>query len=76
MQRLKRGAATPEALLTRGGMANLKSALASPERQIILDALEKCAGNQTYAAELLGMPRRTLVAKLAAYNIPRPRKRG
>ncbi len=56
--------------------APLRSELEALERQRIVDALEKCAGNQTYAAELLGMPRRTLVTKLAAYNIPRPRKRG
>jgi len=55
--------------------APLRSELEALERQRIVDALEKCAGNQTYAAELLGMPRRTLVTKLAAYNIPRPRKR-
>ncbi len=54
----------------------LRDELEALERQRIVDALEKCAGNQTYAAELLGMPRRTLVTKLAAYNIPRPRKRG
>ncbi|MFO0609933.1 MAG: sigma 54-interacting transcriptional regulator [Polyangiales bacterium] len=56
--------------------APLRSELEALERQRIVDALEKCAGNQTYAAELLGMPRRTLVTRLAAYNIPRPRKRG
>ncbi len=55
--------------------APLRSELEAIERQRIVDALERCAGNQTHAAELLGMPRRTLVAKLAAYNIPRPRSR-
>lgn len=43
------------------------------ERQRIIDALAACNGNQTRAAERLHMPRRTLVAKLAAYAIPRPR---
>jgi two-component system response regulator AtoC len=43
------------------------------ERARILDGLATCNGNQTRAAELLGMPRRTLVHKLAAYAIPRPR---
>jgi DNA-binding NtrC family response regulator len=42
------------------------------ERQSILDALERCAGNQTRAAELLGIPRRTFSKKLSAYNVPRP----
>ncbi len=45
-----------------------------PERQKILDALEKCAGNQTRAARLLGISRNTLLARLDAYGIARPRK--
>ncbi len=53
----------------------LRGEIEALERQRIVDALERSAGNQTQAATLLGMPRRTLVAKLAAYNIPRPRKR-
>jgi DNA-binding NtrC family response regulator len=44
------------------------------ERQRIIDALAECASNQTRAAELLGMPRRTLVYKLDHYGIPRPQK--
>ena len=54
----------------------LRHEIEALERQRIVDALEQSAGNQTQAATLLGMPRRTLVAKLVAYNIPRPRKRG
>ncbi|MEQ8277136.1 MAG: sigma 54-interacting transcriptional regulator [Deltaproteobacteria bacterium] len=45
------------------------------ERQRILDALEKTAGNQTRAAALLGIGRRTLTTKLTKYGIRRPRKR-
>jgi len=45
------------------------------ERQSILDALDRCAGNQTRAAELLGISRRTLVTRLNEFDIPRPRKR-
>lgn len=44
------------------------------ERQRIVEALAACAGNQSRAAMLLGMPRRTFVAKLAMYEIPRPQK--
>ena len=44
------------------------------ERQRILDALEECGGNQTKAAQLLNMPRRTFVKRLDAYKIARPRK--
>lgn len=44
------------------------------ERRRIVEALAACAGNQSRAAMLLGMPRRTFVAKLAMYAIPRPQK--
>jgi two-component system, NtrC family, response regulator AtoC len=46
------------------------------ERRRISEALEQCAGNQTRAAAVLGISRRTLVTRLAEYNFPRPRKRG
>ena len=65
----------PAPAVTHSSGAPLRSELEAIERQRIVDALERCAGNQTHAAELLGMPRRTLVAKLVAYNIPRPRSR-
>jgi len=45
------------------------------ECQRIMEALEQCAGNQTRAANLLGMSLRTLVNRLAEHDIPRPRKR-
>ncbi len=44
------------------------------ERQRIADALARCAGNQTKAAALLGISRRTLVTRLGDYGLPRPRK--
>ena len=44
------------------------------ERERIVAALQACHGNQTRAAAYLKMPRRTLVSKLTAYEIPRPRK--
>ncbi len=51
-------------------------ALASmSERDRIIFALERSAGNQTRAAEFLGISRRTLVSRLAEYSLPRPRKR-
>jgi DNA-binding NtrC family response regulator len=52
----------------------LRTEIEALERKRILDALDACAGNQTRAAERLGMPLRTLVAKLGTYDIPRPRK--
>jgi DNA-binding NtrC family response regulator len=49
--------------------------VAAAERQRILDALEMCAGNQTHAANMLGISRRTLINKLDKFALPRPRKR-
>jgi two-component system, NtrC family, response regulator AtoC len=48
--------------------------MAAFERQRIVDALEQCSGNQTRAARLLGISRRTLVSRIAAHGLPRPRK--
>ncbi|MBX3261975.1 MAG: helix-turn-helix domain-containing protein, partial [Labilithrix sp.] len=44
------------------------------ERARIEQALAQSGGNQTRAAELLGISRRTLVSRLEAYGFPRPRK--
>ncbi len=44
------------------------------ERGYILDALERCNGNQAQAASLLGISRRTLINKLERHGLPRPRK--
>ncbi len=48
---------------------------AEEEKRRIVAALERCAGNQTQAAKLLGISRQTLVTRIEAYNLPRPRKR-
>jgi DNA-binding NtrC family response regulator len=64
-------AAASERPLSRGELRERQSA---DERARILAALETCHGNQTRAASLLGMPRRTLVTKLTLHAIPRPRK--
>ncbi len=45
------------------------------ERKRVLEALEQCAGNQTRAAERLGITRRALIHRLETYGVPRPRKR-
>ena len=45
------------------------------ERKRIINALEESGGNQTRAAALLGISRRTLVSRLDTYDLPRPRKR-
>ncbi|MES1179541.1 MAG: sigma 54-interacting transcriptional regulator [Myxococcales bacterium] len=44
------------------------------ERQRVLSALEQCAGNQTRAAKVLGVSRRTLINRLERLNMPRPKK--
>jgi two-component system response regulator AtoC len=53
--------------------APLALSLREHERQAIVDALARCRGNQTRAAELLGMPRRTFCTRLRDLNVPRPR---
>ena len=37
-------------------------------------ALATCGGNQTEAARMLGISRRTLINKIEQYDLPRPRK--
>ncbi|HYQ46016.1 MAG TPA: sigma-54 dependent transcriptional regulator [Polyangiaceae bacterium] len=56
-------------------LARARSELQGIERQRILDALEQSGGNQTRAAEVLGVSRRTLVYRLGELGVPRPRKR-
>jgi two-component system response regulator AtoC len=55
--------------------ALLHDEIASVERRRIIEALETCAGNQTRAAQQLGISRRTMVARMDAFGLPRPRKR-
>jgi len=43
------------------------------ERARMVDALQVCVGNQSRAARMLGIPRRTFVKKMVRYDIPRPR---
>jgi two-component system response regulator AtoC len=56
------------------GPAGLRGELEALERQRILDALERCVWNQTKAAQLLGVSRGVLIARLDQYGIARPRK--
>jgi DNA-binding NtrC family response regulator len=52
----------------------LKRDVQEVERQHIIDALSRCGGNQTRAAQELGISRRTLISRLETYGIPRPLK--
>jgi two-component system response regulator AtoC len=47
----------------------------SAERDRVVAALEACAGNQSHAATMLGVSRRTLITWIEKFGIPRPRKR-
>ncbi|MFO0648593.1 MAG: sigma 54-interacting transcriptional regulator [Polyangiales bacterium] len=68
-------AAAPEAPpITAEGVGDLREQLAAVERQRILDTLERCGGNQTLAAKILGIPRRTFINRLEEYGVSRPRK--
>jgi DNA-binding NtrC family response regulator len=53
----------------------VKEAVQAVERKRMLEALDQTGGNQTRAAELLGMSRRAFVDRLDAYGIKRPRKK-
>jgi DNA-binding NtrC family response regulator len=66
---IRRGGSIPEALQSRTGGANLKAALANPERQIIIDALENNGWNRQNTAEMLGINRTTLYKKMKKYGI-------
>jgi DNA-binding NtrC family response regulator len=52
----------------------LRDELDRLERDRIVDAIARCRGNQTKAADLLGISRRALLHRLDAYGLPRPRK--
>jgi DNA-binding NtrC family response regulator len=44
------------------------------ERERIIAALDECGGNQSRAAKVLGISRRTLINRIEEYGVPRPRK--
>ena len=57
-----------------GSQKSIHEQLRQLERAKIVEALVNSRGNQTEAAKALGMSRRTLVARLAEFELPRPRK--
>jgi two-component system NtrC family response regulator len=73
-----RAADLPEFLLPQPAPATGKSPIVLPdegvnlealEREMILQALKKCGGNQTKTARFLGMSRRTLAYRLEKYGV-------
>jgi two-component system response regulator AtoC len=52
----------------------LRDEIDSLYRERVVDALRQTHGNQSQAAKLLGVSRRTLIAKIEAYGFDRPRK--
>lgn len=52
--------------------SRLDREMADLERQRLIDALARHAGNQTATAKTLGISRRTLVNRMREYRIPRP----
>ena len=57
------------------GLALVRERASALERRAIEDALAQVGGNQTEAARLLGICRRTLTNRLNQYGFDRPRKR-
>ncbi len=55
--------------------SGLRDELLDIEKRRILSALDRCGGNQTRTAAVLGIPRRTLIDRIEAYGLPRPRKK-
>jgi two-component system response regulator AtoC len=53
--------------------SGLQEEMENLEKARIVSALEKCHGNQTRAATLLGITRRMLISRIERYGIPRPR---
>ena len=69
------GATIEREHLDGGGSSSMPSPAAEgSERERIIATLEQCAGNQTKAAALLGISRRTLIYRLDLFGLPRPRK--
>jgi two-component system, NtrC family, response regulator AtoC len=55
--------------------ASLREQLQREEKARVTEALVRARGNQTEAAKLLGVSRRTLINKIEAFGIDRPRKK-
>jgi transcriptional regulator with GAF, ATPase, and Fis domain len=59
-------------LVPVGDGVDMREQIAEVERAAIVAALEACGGNQTRAAERLGLSRRALIYKLEKYGLKAP----
>jgi DNA-binding NtrC family response regulator len=59
----------PSVTASGNAPANVKARLEELERRAIEDALAKCGGNRTRAAQKLGISRRSLLYKMKKYSI-------
>jgi Bacterial regulatory protein, Fis family len=64
----------PRALNPDVSTAQLRRALASTERGLLLEALARTQWNVTATAKRLGVPRRTVVYRMAKLKLKRPRR--
>ncbi len=53
---------------------SMRDEVAEMERRRIMEAMDRCAGNQSRAAKMLGISRGTLIRRLEQYGHARPRK--
>lgn len=64
--------ALPTRLSAAGPRSNLRGALKEAERDLLLEALARTRWNVTAAANRLGLPRRTVVYRMARLGLKRP----
>jgi DNA-binding NtrC family response regulator len=64
----------PSALPPGATPGDLRTAMSGLERGRIVSALAETGGNQTRAAEILGISRNTLLDRIETYGLRRPQK--
>jgi transcriptional regulator of acetoin/glycerol metabolism len=64
--------ALPSRLSTEAPEESLRGALKTAERELLLEALARTRWNVTAAAGRLGIPRRTVVYRMARLGLKRP----